>query len=388
MNIIITNICLFSYTGTEVSVRDLAFALHRRGINVEVYSPLLGVIANEIREAGINVVDSVEDFTIKPDLIHAKHFIPTMEVILKFPDVPIIYFSHDRTHLNDIPPRYPRILKYVAVDNFCLERLIVDNGIPKERTEVLFNWVDTTRFQIRKRTNKKPTKALIFSNYATKENFYTEISKACSMAGISLDVVGSRFNNSLKDPETILHNYDIIFAKAKAAIEAIATGAAVILCDYRGLGEMVNSNNFDYLRSYNFGMKTLNKPIDANLILNEISKYDSEESYKTSLKIRECASFEKYQDRIIHLYEDTIKNDKHEPVDQDRLYGNVAEEYKTLKYQLFETKIDILKAQNIELKNNIQEIKKSWSFRLGRIITLPLRLLFDCISLFIRSKSS
>ena len=47
MNILLTNIWLDKYAGTEVGIRDLAIAFHKRGINVEVYSPNLGVVADE-----------------------------------------------------------------------------------------------------------------------------------------------------------------------------------------------------------------------------------------------------------------------------------------------------------------------------------------------------
>jgi hypothetical protein len=52
MNILITNIWLSNHGGTEVGVRDLAIAFHKRGLHVEVYSPELGEVADEIRDAG------------------------------------------------------------------------------------------------------------------------------------------------------------------------------------------------------------------------------------------------------------------------------------------------------------------------------------------------
>ena len=39
--------------------------------------------------------------------------------------------------------------------------------------------------------------------------------------------------------------YDIVFAKARAAIEAMAVGAAVIVCDFDGVGPMVSTENVD-----------------------------------------------------------------------------------------------------------------------------------------------
>ena len=209
MKILITNIYLASFSGTEVYVRDLAIALHKKGMDVEVFTNLLGLVSNEIEEAGIHVVDSVDQLIHQPDIIHAHHFIPTMEVIRRFPDIPIIYFLHDRTHLVDSPPKYHRIVKYIAVDYNCLDRLLIDHRIEKEKTDVLFNWVDTKRFKIRSEINEKPLKAVVFSNYASSDSHFKNIQEACATMGIELDGIGLKLGKSVKNPENFLQNYDI-----------------------------------------------------------------------------------------------------------------------------------------------------------------------------------
>ena len=45
-------------------------------------------------------------------------------------------------------------------------------------------------------------------------------------------------------PEELLPKYDLVFAKARCALEAMATGCAVVLCDFAGLGSMVNPERF------------------------------------------------------------------------------------------------------------------------------------------------
>ena len=40
---------------------------------------------------------------------------------------------------------------------------------------------------------------------------------------------------------TLTGDYDLVFAKARCALEAMAVGAAVVLCDTHGLGPMVTS---------------------------------------------------------------------------------------------------------------------------------------------------
>ena len=392
MNILITNIWLANHGGTEVHVRDLACSLHNQGIHVEVYSPLLGAVANEIRSAGIHTVNSTDKLLEKPDLIHGQHFIPTMEVMARFSDVPIIYFLHDRTHIIDTPPKYSKIIKYVAVDYNCLDRLIIDNRINRELTDVLYNWVDTSRFKLRQDFSDKPARAMVFSNHARNDNYFLKIQEACIKKGIELDVAGIGFGNQVKDPERILPKYDIVFAKAKAAMEALATGAAVILCDYRGLGEMVTIKNFDHLRKYNFGMKTLNRSHDANLIIQEIEKYNPEENKKTALKIKKEASFDLYIDKLLNLYTETLEKYKQSSFQNNNSEDKrIIKQYLTLKRVLFYDKINKYKEDSklhtTNLVNQINDIKSSWSYKLGRFLTFPLRFIYELIKSSRKSSS-
>ena len=159
MRVLITNIWLVDWGGTEVYVRDLAIALQHKGIEVEVYSPELGSVAEEIRRVGIHVADSIAGLRQVPDIIHAHHTVPALEVLSAFPKAPAIYVLHARNYPEDIPPKHPRILRYLAVDYNTLEQLLVEERIPEQHTEVVLNWVDTERFVLRDSWPEKPAKA-------------------------------------------------------------------------------------------------------------------------------------------------------------------------------------------------------------------------------------
>ncbi|MCB0688710.1 MAG: glycosyltransferase [Saprospiraceae bacterium] len=305
MNILITNIWLQNLGGTEVFVRDLAKALFDDGHHIEVYSPRTGMLANEIRSFGIHVTDNIQMLKTVPDIIHAHHFLPCMEVMNVFRKCPVVYFVHDYSFNGDIPPVSERITKYVAVDALCLEKLF-QYEIPREKTEVLHNWVDISRFRHRDIFKNKPERALVFSNYAKPDNHYRIISSTCRDFGIDIDGIGMGFGNSIADPERILPHYDIIFAKGKSAMEAMASGAAVIVCDFRGLGGMVTSSNFEYFRKYNFGMKTMNKIIEPRTLLAELNNYDPLDCKAVTERIRREASFDLYIKQIEILYDELI----------------------------------------------------------------------------------
>jgi len=354
MNVLITNIWLVNQGGTEAYVRDLAIELQGRGHTVEVYSPQLGPFAKEIESAGIHVCNAPSELKHKPQIIHAHQFIPCMEVASQFTNVPIIYFVHDYSFPGDSPPKLDQIGKYVAVDDLCLRKLVQDFHIEESRTAVIHNWVDTNRFRLRTQFSATAKRALVFSNYAHEGNYFKTLKETCVASGIELDGLGNGFNNSISNPEDILSNYDIVFAKGKAAMEAMASGAAVIVCDFRGLGAMVNTDNFDFFRKYNFGMYTLDREITPEMIRTEINKYDTNVARRISEKIRKEADFQNTIDQLLRCYEEVLTSSKIE-TESTVNDKNVISTYKQSK-SAFQPEIDALKYQLHETQQHEQKL--------------------------------
>lgn len=313
MNVLITNIVVFENTGTETYVKELAIELINRGYSVEIFTMFKGALSEELIKKGINVVSDLKQLKLKPDIIHAHHNITTLKALSLFKLTPVVYFIHDRTSVFDHPFRHKNILKYVAVDLNCKERYCIENTFKDEDVEVVYNWVNSKRFQLKEQINFHPKKALIFSNYLNKNNIYPEIKSACVELGIEIEIIGASSGNPCLKPENVLQKYDLVFAKAKAAIEAMATGAAVIVCDYRGLGGMVTSSNMKHFRDFNFGMKLMiNSPTKNNLIA-EINKYDSFEIIKVSEYIIKESNFLSVVAHLETIYSELIidfKNNK------------------------------------------------------------------------------
>jgi hypothetical protein len=125
-------------------------------------------------------------------------------------------------------------------------------------------------------------------------------------------------------PEEILSSYDLVFAKARSALEALASGAAVITCDAEAFGCMVNTDNLDPLRELNFGIRTLNKKIDPETIFNEIEKYDPDDAQKVSRRIRSSADIELVVDKLLALYQQVIEEYAGNVSDQQAEYKSAA----------------------------------------------------------------
>jgi hypothetical protein len=306
LQILITNNTFAHRGGSELYARDAAFELLKRGHTPVAYSADLGEVADELLAAKVNVVDDLNNLSVVPDLIHGQQHMELMTALLHFPQVPAIQFIHNSRSWYERPIRFPRILRYVAVDHACRD-LLVEHGIPEERIRVLLNFVDLTRFRPRPQSlSPTPRRALLFSNYASEETHLGAVREACARARIPLDVVGSQTSTATIEPENILVDYDLVFAKGRSALEAMAVGAAVVLCDREGSGPMVNTRNFSALRPLNFGRRTLTGPLDPETIIEEIRRYDPEESLRVSRIVRTSAGHEPVIDELIRLYQEVL----------------------------------------------------------------------------------
>jgi hypothetical protein len=308
LRVLLTNGALAIRAGTELWVRDVALALQARGHRPIVYSPILGELADELRRATIPVVDDLDALGAAPNVIHGHHHLETMTALLRFPHVPAISVCHGWLPWQEAPPRFPRIHAWVAVDEVCRDRLVCEHGIPLERTRLLLNFVDLRRFPARTTPPATtPRRALVFGYTASEDTWVPVVRAACARAGIAeVDVVGYGAGNPTPSPETLLPRYDLVFAKARSALEALAVGAGVILCDARGTGGLVTSDRLDALRRQNLGVRTLDRPLDADALAAEIARWNPEDVAEVSRRVRAEAGLDTAVDQLEALYREAV----------------------------------------------------------------------------------
>jgi hypothetical protein len=302
--ILIATITMAAGTGTAVYTRDLALALLRRGHTPIVYTTSSGPLADELRYETVPVVTDLDHVGSPPDVIHGHHQLETLAALTRFPRVPALFVCHDGLAWHSIPPVGPRFGAYVAVDRNCRDRMVFEHGIAEESIRVLMNPVEMRRFSRRAPLPRKPQRALVFSNSAVEETWVKPIRLACESRGITLDVAGSASGRPVDHPEELLPSYDLVFAKARCAIEALAVGAAVIVCDAQGLAGLVTTESVDAMRHLNFGARTLRRAIDANVIGAEIDRYDASDAASVCDTVRVSADVDLLADQFIALYDE------------------------------------------------------------------------------------
>jgi hypothetical protein len=308
-------------------VLDLAMRLLARGHLPICYSPELGEVADELQRATIPVVDNLDDVGASPDVIHGHHHLESMTALARFPGVPAVYVCHGWSPWPEVPPRFPRILRYAAVSEAIRDKLIYQHGIPQGLVTVLLSFVDLDRFPPRGPLPDRPARALVFSNAASEGTYLPAVREACVRAGISLDVIGTASGNPCPDPGRVLGRYDVVFAKGRAALEAAAVGCAVILCDEAGAGPLVTASSVEDVRALNFGQRLLREPIEAGSLHRELLRFDADDARDVSCRVRATAGPDTAVDAFVGLYREVIDEHAQAGLDDSEAEGRALAAY-------------------------------------------------------------
>ncbi len=311
--VLITNQVLRSATGTEVYVRDLAPQLLRRGWRPIVYTPHPGEVAESLRRLTIPVVDRLERLAVTPDLIHGHHNHPTIAALTHFPDTPAVLFCHDWDAWHDEPFLHPRVRRYVAVDETCRDRLQCLGGIRPERIATIPNWAELNRFRPRDPLPVRPRRALVFSNQTGLGGRRDPFRLACEAEGIEVEVAGWAAKRMIDRPEDVLGSYDLVFAKGKSAMEALAVGAAVVLHGFGRVGPLVTRDRLGELRQQNFGRRAIDTPVTVEALRQRIARYDAADANATSEAFRRDCDIRPTVDRLLDLYASVLEEHRTAP---------------------------------------------------------------------------
>jgi hypothetical protein len=176
----------------------------------------------------------------------------------------------------------------------------------------------------------RPKRALVFSN---SDQQLPVIKKACLQEGVTVDAVGADAGIPVAEPESVLPAYDLVFAKARCALEAMTVGCAVVLCDFAGVGPMVTSASFDELRRMNFGRGVLTQPLKPEILRREIARYDAEDAAAVCLRARTEAGLQIAVARWEQLYENVIAESRGMAIDRHEEEMALAEYLRRWSYE-------------------------------------------------------
>ncbi len=305
MRVLITNIVLEGRSGTEVVTIELAQGLSRRGHQVAVFAPFTGPSASILGKEGILVTHQIDELPWKPDIIHGHHNIAAAPVLARYLDVPAIFVMHDATQDLNRPPATPQIVRLYAVDQINRDRYLADARIKSKSVDLLPNCVDLDRFQRRDPLPQRPRRALLLTKNSGHIDAVREVARRTDLV---LDEIGPAFNRVVDDLHVRLRDYDIVFATARMALEALAVGCAVVVCDGRGLAGLVTADVVDQWRLDNFGLKLLSQRPTVENLLTQVQRYSAQDAVNVQHRIRKMAALSDHLDSVETIYHSIISN--------------------------------------------------------------------------------
>jgi hypothetical protein len=315
MKVLITNNTLQERGGTESFVRCLARGLESLGHSVMAYSSDASQGERLLENDVMAVATDLENLPFQPDVIHAQHHLDAMTALTALPGVPAIYHSHGAVWRGCIV-KHPRIYRYLAMSRTYAQRIAVESDIAPEDIDVFLNGVDLAHFRKVRKLPAQPTRALFYnSRHDAGSDTVSVIREATSKRGLELDCIGYPFGDLTAEPEKVLPNYDIVFASGVSAIEALASGCAVIVLGRTSCGELVQPENFQRYRETNFSIATNSPPAAAEKIEAELARYSPERCASVTAQLRDDADFSKLVTRLVQIYDRVIEQHRTRPPD-------------------------------------------------------------------------
>lgn len=302
--ILFSNFCLSTRSGTETFLWDLARGLKAQGCDCGIYTPRPGAFAEEFRRMGIPVWQHLEHITMKPDVLHCQHTVESKGLIEKFPDIPALFMVHDAKSWHDTVPEGSRWSAVVAVDDACCARIMGETGLTPDQIDVIHNSVDTALLLPRGPLPARPLKAAIFTSYAVNDEHVKTARRVCARLGIAFDELGPAAGKIVTDPQNWLPRYDLVFGKARCALEAMAVGCAVILIGSEGVGEMVTPENFAEFKKRNFGFSLLRPDLDQDFLEEQVKRFSAVSAGHVQELVRRTCSLDGMVEKFRELYEE------------------------------------------------------------------------------------
>ncbi len=310
MKILITNSTVAKPGGAECFVRDLGQALAGRGHEVAAY--ITTPVSGRSSAAGetLPIFHDLDALPFRPDVIHAQHHLDAMAVIIGLPGVPAVYHCHGAVWRESLP-LHPRILHYLAMSRTLAERMIIESNLDPRTVTHWYNTVDTVRFKKVRLPGAKIAKALFYNKiHGPDSPTYRAISEATAALGIDLAAVGKYFGNPIV-PESTLPEYDLVFASGKSAIDALASGCAVIVLGRTGCGELVTTDNYDRLRQVNFSIAVNSPAPGVNEVRDQLLRYDPGDCATITYWIRRDADLLARVDGLLEIYQRVVEMNRH-----------------------------------------------------------------------------
>jgi hypothetical protein len=259
---------LFAAGGAETHIATLGDQLLRLGHEVVVYCPEPGRFAGEIRARGLDIVLRAVDLPLDRDAVLAQDRRVLLELVGRYASSVMAFRMCSEIDFH-LPPqvngdldlvvalgeRYAKVARSCAVD------------VPLLRLRIP---IDTGRLRPLSPIRRRPRRAAILGNYP--DRVYA-VRKAWEPYGIEVIQIGGRHQRY--DVAAALDGIDIVVAKGRAALDAMACGRAVYLYDIFGGDGWITPATYPDVEADHFAGQATNRVIEIADLTRDLADYDA-----------------------------------------------------------------------------------------------------------------
>lgn len=297
MKILLTNHSLSTLGGSETFTYTMAKELaSREDIELEVYSPKLGIISDKLTQEGIKTTKQFSQNEY--DLILASQ-VSTVRRLGNIKGLKV-QTCHG-VHVSEEKPE-KGVDKYVAISQE------VHDSLKKVNIEstIINNGVDCERFKPVNPLNPEVKQILSLSQSAELNKM---IENVCNKMGIKL-VALNKFKNPIFDVENIINDSDLVISLGRGVYESMACGRNVLILDKRpyipgkpiGDGMIIKDNVTEFLQN-NCSGRFSRREFDEMAIIQEIKNYNPLQGEANRQYALEHLNIKTKVDDYLKLYE-------------------------------------------------------------------------------------
>ena len=268
MRFVLGNRLLDRAGGTEVHLVTVGEQLLRLGHDVCLYSPKLGSFSEAAGRRGLRAVASLDELPASCDVVLAQDTIVSYDLAERYPDALAVYRVCGDVFDFQLPPQLQGVVDLIVVVSDRYERLVrgCEVQAPVARLRVP---IDLDRLVPLSRIAERPRRAALLGNYPERTEV---IAEACRRHGIETLRVGGASQSY--DVATALADVDIVFAKSRAALDAMACGRAVYIFDLFGGDGWVTAQSYGALEADNFAGLATDRIITLEELDRDLDAYD------------------------------------------------------------------------------------------------------------------
>lgn len=313
MNILITNLFIKNFTGSEINALQLCDALRDLGHSTDVATFFYDHPIKELFERrNINVINLLsENFELNNYDLFWTHHIHTINHLIinnNPPPTKIIYSCLGPFSTLATPPFYHDQLNYILSNSRGNSDVLVSEGINKHKIYYFPNYAPKSFFNQQKECySKHPTKIAVISNHPADE--LQEFAVIASHAGIIVDFIGFGGKQIYVDAN-FLKEYDLVISIGKTAQYCFSVKVPFYCYDHFGGPGYITPDNLYESETYNFSGRAINRKLTGKELFEDITS-----NYHLSLTHLDYFSnycYHKFvlENNIIKLIEHISNSDK------------------------------------------------------------------------------